>query len=429
MMFQCPAVGTGSFCITTSITTRLPGRDRALERRLEVGGGAHLDAVDAVGLGDRRVVGRVRLAVLLEHRAEGRAVVRLLEAGDRAEREVVHDHPDDGDVLLERGREHRRVLAEPAVADQRDDHAVGARELRAERRRRAEAHRRVAPGREDRARLEDRELLADAVLVPAHVGRDQRVARQRCAHVGEDALGPHRIGVARRVLAVARDEGLAYGGDLARELLALACRRARAGAPTRLSTDQRLLEIGDGADLDRVVAADLGGIDVDVDELGRREVERVLGLPRAAVGLREARAERRGSSRRRAHWSLMNFVPQNPVMPSTSGWSSGSAPLPISVCATGICRWSTNVAQLVGRVGEHHAAADVEQRSASRRASFSTIAFAVSSSSEGLRKRLGVEAQPRRTARRRSPSRRCPSARRPAPGPGARFRQARTPSR
>ena len=35
------------------------------------------------------------------------------------------------------------------------------------------------------------------------------------------------------------------------------------------------------------------------------------------------------------HLSLMNFVPQKPVMPRISGWSSGSAPLPISVCATG----------------------------------------------------------------------------------------------
>ena len=40
--------------------------------------------------------------------------------------------------------------------------------------------------------------------------------------------------------------------------------------------------------------------------------------------------------------SLMNFVPQNPVMPRINGWSSGSAPLPISVCATGSCRCSAS---------------------------------------------------------------------------------------
>jgi hypothetical protein len=55
------------------------------------------------------------------------------ETGDGAEREVVHDHPHHGDVLLERGGEDRRVLAEAAVADQRDDHAIGTGDLGAER--------------------------------------------------------------------------------------------------------------------------------------------------------------------------------------------------------------------------------------------------------------------------------------------------------
>src|SRR6185436_18668939 len=38
----------------------------------------------------------------------------------------------------------------------------------------------------------------------------------------------------------------------------------------------------------------------------------------------------------------MNLVPQKPVMPSTSGWSSGTAPLPIRLCATGMPRWVTS---------------------------------------------------------------------------------------
>jgi hypothetical protein len=42
-------------------------------------------------------------------------------------------------------------------------------------------------------------LLAHAILVPAHVGRDERVTQQRLAHVGENPLGPHRIRIARRV--------------------------------------------------------------------------------------------------------------------------------------------------------------------------------------------------------------------------------------
>ena len=59
--------------------------------------------------------------------------MRCLEAGDGAERVVVHDHPDHRDVLLERGGERRRVLAEAAIADQRHDDAVGARDLGAQR--------------------------------------------------------------------------------------------------------------------------------------------------------------------------------------------------------------------------------------------------------------------------------------------------------
>ncbi len=298
MMFQWPAVGTGSFCITTSMTHGLPDLIAALERRLEFRGGVDPDAVDAVSPRDRREVGRVGLAVLLEHGAERRAEVRLLQAGDGAERVVVHDHPHDRDVLLERGREHRRVLPEAAVPHQRDDDAVGTGDLRAQRRRRAEAHRRVAARREDRARLQDRELLADAVLVPADVGRDQRVARQRFAHVGEDALRAHRICVARRVRPVAGNERRARRGDLAGELRTL---DAGGDEPARNAVQhrERLPEIGDGADLDRIVAPDLGRIDVDVDQPRRRNVERVLGLPRAAIRFGEARAEAEDHSRRR----------------------------------------------------------------------------------------------------------------------------------
>ena len=44
---------------------------------------------------------------------------------------------------------------------------------------------REAARREHAARRVDRVLLGHAVLVPAHVGADQRVARQRGAHVGQ----------------------------------------------------------------------------------------------------------------------------------------------------------------------------------------------------------------------------------------------------
>ena len=164
------------------------------------------------------------------------------------------------------------------------------RELCAHRRRRAETHRGVAAGREDGTRLVDRELLPDAVFVPADVGGDECVPRQRLAHVGENSLGPHRIGVALRVRAVAREKKGAGSGDFSLAFRALdALRQQLARGP--VERRQRLLQVGDGADLHRIVAADLRGIDVYVDETSRREVERVLGLPGAAVGFGEARAE------------------------------------------------------------------------------------------------------------------------------------------
>ena len=54
---------------------------------------------------------------------------------------------------------------------------------------------------------------------------------------------------------------------------------------------QRLLQVGDGAEFDRIVATDLGGVDVDVDQLRRGNVERVLAFPGTAVGFLEAGAE------------------------------------------------------------------------------------------------------------------------------------------
>ena len=56
--------------------------------------------------------------------------------------------------------------------------------------------------------------------------------------------------------------------------------------------DQGLLEIGHGADLDRIVAADLAGIDVDMDQLGGRNAEGVFRIPGTAIRFAEAGAQR-----------------------------------------------------------------------------------------------------------------------------------------
>ena len=111
-------MGVGTLTIDTSITTGVPSCDRPLQRGLELGSRVDLDAVDPVGLGDRRVVRVHRVAALAEHGPVRRVERGLLEPGDRAEGVVVHDDPDDGDVLFARGGEHGRVLPEAAVADE-----------------------------------------------------------------------------------------------------------------------------------------------------------------------------------------------------------------------------------------------------------------------------------------------------------------------
>src|SRR5204863_537073 len=100
----------------------------------------------------------------------------------------------------------------------------------------------------------------------------------------------NRVSPALRMRAIAAQEERASGRDLTR---ALRAPDAIGKEPPRGAVErrERLLQIGDGADLHRVVAADLGRVDVDVHEARRREIERVLGLPGAAVGFGEARAE------------------------------------------------------------------------------------------------------------------------------------------
>ncbi len=83
------------------------------------------------------------------------------------------------------------------------------------------------------------------------------------------------------------------------------------------------------------------------------------------------------------HLSLMNFVPQKPVMPRISGWSSGSAPLPISVCATGSDRCSAS-ARISSAAWASRMPPPTYITGDFASSSWRTIFSAVSSSSEGF---------------------------------------------
>ena len=101
-------------------------------------------------------------------------------------------------------------------------------------------------------------------------------SRKRLAQVGEDALGAHRPSVALHRRLIAGDEGLAVVGHLGKQL------RLDAGRyePTRHTRQrrQRRLQVGDRADRHRIVATEFLRVDVDLDQLCRREAERVLVL-------------------------------------------------------------------------------------------------------------------------------------------------------
>src|SRR4029453_8811987 len=76
-------------------------------------------------------------------------------------------------------------------------------------------------------------------------------------------------------------------GDAGDDFVAFAAGRKHA-LRDAVQDDQRLLQVGNGADFNRKVAPDFVRIDVDMDQLGWRKAERELRLPRAAVGLGEA---------------------------------------------------------------------------------------------------------------------------------------------
>ena len=64
------------------------------------------------------------------------------------------------------------------------------------------------------------------------------------------------------------------------------------GSASSVDDAKRLFQIRNHADFHREIAPDLGGIDIDLHQPGRREVERVFPLPRTAVRLRKARTKR-----------------------------------------------------------------------------------------------------------------------------------------
>jgi hypothetical protein len=123
---------------------------------------------------------------------------------------------------------------------------------------------------------------------------------------------------------------------------------------------QGVLQVGDDSDLARIVAADLVGIDVDVNQLGGREVEGVAGLPRAAVGLLEAGAQAQDVVGGQA---AVVDVLGAPEAGHAQGHRMvvGQGALAHQRVGDGQAEVLDQLRQLLRRVGQQDAAADIEQ--------------------------------------------------------------------
>ena len=219
------------------------------------------------------------------------SVVALLQVGDGAVRPVVHDHPDDGQPLFDGGRDCGQLGAHSAIANKGDDGPVRLGDLNTERGSRSETHGGEA-ARGDEAAL-GRELVAlrHAVLVPPNVGDQDGVGGQRVEQVLQDALRTQWKGITGSQLASPLPQ---VATDL-RYLLAHAGSLTSFGSQGPGGRGERRhgrAHVGNDSDLDRVVAADLVRVDVDLDEAGRRDGPRLVWHPRAGVRFSEPSAQR-----------------------------------------------------------------------------------------------------------------------------------------
>ena len=128
-------------------------------------------------------------------------------------------------------------------------------------------HRRQPARRDERAGYVDRKLLADTVLVPAHVGDDERILGGGASQLAEDAFGPQRELIGRSTDRPSSRRTPCGRGRSPRAAAAIGVPLAARLVDQRR---QRQLRVGDDAELGLVVAANLREIGVDVNQPRRR---------------------------------------------------------------------------------------------------------------------------------------------------------------
>ena len=219
--------------------------------------------------------------------------IAALQAADRGVGVVVPDHPDHGDAVFDGGAEHARVHEEGAVAADRDARTLGCRELRTEHASDAEAHGAEAHRADQGVRPLRLAILQQPVVVDPDIAGQDRLLRQRPVDLVRRALRMDRRGIARearrdeffpfRAIAVDRTQPSGAGG-----------RRfglGFAGVELAQHLPQERAHVRHQAERHGIVAGNLLGIDVDVDELGRRDREGIARQPRARGTVVEADAE------------------------------------------------------------------------------------------------------------------------------------------
>ena len=139
------------------------------------------------------------------------------------------------------------------------------------------------------------------------------------------------------------------------------CAVALPSAECRQELSQHGPGVRGDADGHGIVAAELVDIDVDVDELRRRDVERCARHPTRRDPVVEPDADGEQHIAVFAA-SFPGSVPFRPTPPSTSSWRASIAPSPLGAKTTGIPSRSASSAEVLAALGHRDAVAGQQQR-------------------------------------------------------------------
>src|SRR5215468_3780484 len=176
-----------------------PARSECGAQRLgKIGRAVDVDARDAGRARHRgkvRVVGCARVGMAEIGRKLAAAEIAALQSTDRGIGEVVPYHPDDRQIVFDRGTQHARMHEEGAVAAYRNARPLGCGELRAQDAGDAESHRAETHGSDERVRPPRIAELDQPVVVDADVTHQYGVLRQHLVDLMGGALRMDRRGV------------------------------------------------------------------------------------------------------------------------------------------------------------------------------------------------------------------------------------------